>query len=55
MDDVRVRFGSLILTTEDRNIIQGKELNDKHIDLAQSLIKHQFTNTRIEGLVSTTT
>ena len=52
--DVWVRFGNLILTAEDRNVItDGKELNDKHIDLAQSLIKHQFTKTRIEGLVST--
>ena len=42
--DVWVRFGSLILTIEDRNVVrEGKELNDKHIDLAQSLIKHQFT------------
>ena len=52
--DVWVRFGSLILTIEDRNVVrEGKELNDKHTDMAQSLIKHQFTETRIEGLIST--
>ena len=51
-DDFWIRFGSLILTAEDRKlIIEGKELNDKHIDFAQSLIKHQFTN--IEGFIST--
>ncbi len=55
VDDVWVRFGNLILTVADRNVItEGKELTDKHIDFAQSLIKHQFTaETRIEGLIST--
>ena len=43
--DFWVRFDSLILTAEDRKIVaEGKELSDKHMNFAQSLMKQQFTS-----------
>lgn len=42
------------MTAEDRKIVaEGKELSDKHMNFAQSLMKQQFTDTPIKGFVST--
>ncbi len=47
-----VSFNSNQLTIEDRDIItKGECLNDKHINLAQEILKHQFAH--LSGLKST--
>ena len=49
---VWLSLNNMTLTDEDRRIIAaGEELNDKHIDFAQMLIKKHFEN--IKGLAST--
>lgn len=53
-EDFWVRFDSLILTAVDRKIVaEGKELSDKHMNFAQSLMKQQFADTPVKGFVST--
>ena len=53
-EDYWVRFGILALKVKDRKLVaEGKELNDTLINFVQSLIKHQFSDTPIEGFVST--
>ena len=52
LDKEWVRFGCLVLTHHDRNILlTGQELSDKHIDFAHNLLRSQFP--MLNGLQST--
>jgi hypothetical protein len=47
-----VRQGGIVLATTDKeHILSGKKLNDLHINLAQSMLKQQFSE--LAGLKST--
>ena len=47
-----MRFGCLVLTQHDRNILlTGQELSDKHIDFAHTMLRSQFP--MLNGLQST--